>query len=190
MRSGRPTAPVDLDQIGHCRVEPLLEILVGHANDYPVDPHQLTVAPLVPLRGQSSTVPGDVIHLDPEPHSRIGKVEVEPYPAAKIDAHLRFELHTVGRQRAEQPNLEIGILGPVPGGPRIENSSEPADAITAAPGKPPTTRMERRHGNQTPIDQLLDHGFEIVVIEEPGKVCSEPDRTEQTDAIVASGPVP
>ena len=55
---------------------------------------------------------------------------------------------------------------------------------TAAPSEPSTARVERRHGNEPSIDQLLDHGLEIVVIEESGKVCSEPDRTKQTDAIV------
>ena len=81
-------------------------------------------------------------------------------------------------------------MGLFQAGRAIENPREPADAITAAPSETSTARVERRHGYQPPIDQLLDHGLEVVVFEESGEICGEPDRTKQTDAIVARHPVP
>jgi hypothetical protein len=115
---------------------------------------------------------------------------MESRAPAEIDTNLRFEHDPVGRQSSEQPHLEVGILGLVPCRSCVENAREPAGAVTTRTSEPPTARVECRNRNQTPVDQLLEHGLEIVVVERAGEVGCEPYGSKKTDAVVSRRPIP
>jgi hypothetical protein len=93
------------------------------------------------------------------------------------------------RQRSEQSNLQVRILGLVPRRSGVENTRKPTDTVTATSGQPSTASMEGRNRDETSIDQLLDHRLEVVVVQKASEVGDEPDRAEYSDAVTTSRPI-
>jgi hypothetical protein len=141
------------------------------------------------LRRDSPAMPRDMVDLDSEPSCPVSTVEVQPMAITKVDANLRLEHNPVGGERSEQSDLEIGILRLVPRRPVVQHAAESPDPVSAGPGKPPSAGVQGRSRRESPIDELLEDGFEIMVVEKPGKVDGQPHGTQNANVVIARHPV-
>src|SRR5262245_21648473 len=96
-----------VDQLLGRFLETTIDVVIRDSSDRPAEAHQLTIANLVPLRVEASTVPRDVVDLDSELEVRRG--EVDPDLATRVEQHryLRHEFQTATQQSSEQTQLEV-----------------------------------------------------------------------------------
>ena len=138
--------PPQVDEFVDGGVETVSQLAIGDAVDLPSDSAGIPVTPLVALRVEPATVPGDVVHLDRPLDRRIGSVGMDQCSRRQPQRELSNEgLDPAPFEGIENTQLESGSLRTLPVRSLAHHTIDAGEPRSAALCQRPDLTPQCRH---------------------------------------------